>query len=337
MSLLFDPFDIRDVTLRNRIVVSPMCMYSSPADGSVTDWHRVHLPSRAVGGAGLVFTEATAVTSQGRVSTADLGIWDDGHVDGLADIVRMIHAAGAAAGIQLGHAGAKADVPEGAVAPTDAPLLGHPRPTALTADGIAEVVAAFAAAAVRARAAGFDVVELHGAHGYLLNQFLSPLTNTREDEFGGDERRRARVLLEVVDAVRAVWDGPLFTRLSADEYAAGANRIEDSVATARLLGKAGVDLVDASSGGITAQAPEVFPGYQTPLAARIRAEAGVATGAVGMIDTPELAEFVLRSGQADLVILGREMLRDPYWPRRAAAALGDTDRLAVPEQYRRAW
>lgn len=337
MSLLFDPYEIHGLTLRNRIVVSPMCMYSSPTDGSVTDWHRVHLGSRAVGGAGLVFTEATAVTSQGRISTADLGIWSDAQVAGLSELVEMVHNAGAAAGIQLGHAGAKADVPEGAVAPSAEPLLAHPAPTALTVDGIRQIVAAFVAAAQRARAAGFDVIELHGAHGYLLNQFLSPATNTRTDDYGGDDQRRARMLLEVVDGVRQVFDGPLFTRLSAEEYAPGANHIADAVAVARLLGKAGVDLIDASSGGISAQAPELFPGYQVPLAARIRAEAEIPTGAVGMIESPDLAEYLLRSGQADLVLFARAMLRDPYWPRRAARELGDTDRLAVPRQYRRAW
>lgn len=337
MSLLFDPFDIRGFRLRNRIVVSPMCQYSAADDGRVTDWHRVHLGSRAVGGAGLVFTEATAVTARGRISPTDLGIWEDGQVEGLASLAELIHASGAAAGIQLAHAGAKADVPGGGVAPTAAPLLDHAAPEELTAGGVRSVVAAFAAGARRARAAGFDVIEVHGAHGYLLNQFLSPLTNTRTDEFGGDDRRRARVLLDVVDAVRGSWGGPLFTRLSAEEYADGGNHVEESVATSRLLAKAGVDLVDASSGGIAAQGPTAFPGYQTPLAARIRAEAGIATGAVGMIDSPELAEYILRSGQADLVLLAREMLRDPYWPRRAAAALGDTGRLAVPQQYRRAW
>ena len=265
MSLLFDPFEIRGVKLRNRIVVSPMCQYSAAEDGRVRNWHRVHLGSRAVGGAALVFTEATAVTARGRISTADLGIWSDDQVDGLRSVVDLIHSAGAAAGIQLAHAGAKADVPGGGVAPTDAPLLDHAVPEALMPDGIGRVVAAFAAGARRARSAGFDVIEVHAAHGYLLNQFLSPLTNTRTDDWGGDADRRSRMLLDVVGAVRREWDGPLAVRLSADEYAAGSNRISESVATAKLLAKSDVDLVDASSGGISATGPTTFPGYQVPL------------------------------------------------------------------------
>lgn len=351
MSLLFSGYTVRDLVLRNRIVVAPMCMYSAGPDGRVTDWHRTHLGSRAVGGAGLVFTEAAAVTAAGRISVNDLGIWDDDQVQGLADLVRSIHDGGAKAGIQLAHAGAKAVTEEPAVAPTGDALLDYAAPEALDEAGVRSVVTAFAAAADRARRAGFDVIELHAAHGYLLHQFLSPVTNTRVDEWGGDPARRRRLVLDVVDAVRAVWTGPLFVRVSADDLGGdrtgdtvrlsptrdGGDTVEQSAELAALLAKSGVDLVDVSSGGLSSQPPEVFAGYQTTMAGRIRAEAGVPTGAVGLITTPELAEFALRSGQADLVFLARAFLRDPYWPLHAAAVLGaDLDAL-VPRQYLRAF
>jgi NADPH2 dehydrogenase len=351
VSLLLSPFTVRDTTLRNRVVVSPMCMYSARADGRVTDFHRVHLGSRAAGGAGLVFTEAAAVRPEGRISVHDLGLWTDDQIAGLASVTAIVHEAGARAGIQLAHAGAKAVTDEPAVAPTTAPLLDHAAATALDGPGIAAVITAFAAAADRAKAAGFDVIELHAAHGYLLHQFLSPLTNTRDDEWGGDPTRRRRLLLEVVEAVRERWAGPLFVRVSADDlggdrtdgtvrtrpHATGGDTVEQYTEVAELLGKAGVDLVDVSSGGLAPSAPEVFAGYQTTMAGRLRAESGVATGAVGLITTPETAEFVLRSGHADLVFLARELLRDPYWPIHAAVALGDDARALAPRQYARAF
>jgi 2,4-dienoyl-CoA reductase-like NADH-dependent reductase (Old Yellow Enzyme family) len=349
---LFDPVALRGLALRNRVAVSPMCQYSSD-DGFANDWHLVHLGARAVGGAGLVLLEATAVVPEGRISPRDLGIWDDAHVDGLARIVRFIDAQGAAAGIQLAHAGRKAStrVPwEGrAAVPPDqggwqvvAPSAvafsdDYPMPRAMDAADVRGVVDAFAAAARRARRAGFRVVELHAAHGYLLHEFLSPLSNRRTDAYGGPFENRVRLTLEVADAVRAEWpdDLPLFARVSATDWAPGGWDEEQTVELARLLAGRGVDLVDCSTGGLVpgARIP-VGPGYQVRFAERVRREAGVATGAVGLITTPEQADAVVRAGQADLVLLARQLLRDPHWPLRAAKALGVPVRW--PVQYERA-
>jgi 2,4-dienoyl-CoA reductase-like NADH-dependent reductase (Old Yellow Enzyme family) len=354
MAHLFDPLPIRGLVLANRVFVSPMCEYSS-ADGFASDWHLVHLGSRAVGGAGLVLTEATAVTPEGRISPQDLGIWSDAHVEPLARIVRFIHQQGGAAGAQLAHAGRKASthrpwaaaqgaVPPGeggwtrVVAPSAVPFDAHyPMPQALDEAGIHEVVAAFAAAARRAAAAGFRVVEIHAAHGYLIHEFLSPLANRREDAYGGSFANRTRLLREVVAAVRAVWPerAPLFVRISATDWAAGGWDVEQSAELARGLGEAGVDLVDCSSGGLVPHARiPAGPGYQTPFAERIRREAGILTAAVGMITQAAQAEQIVATGQADAVLLARELLRDPYWPLRAARELGQT--IAWPAQYLRA-
>jgi 2,4-dienoyl-CoA reductase-like NADH-dependent reductase (Old Yellow Enzyme family) len=350
---LFDSLPLRSITLPNRIAVSPMCQYSS-RDGFATDWHLVHLGSRATGGAGLVFTEATAVTAEGRISPQDLGIWQDAQVEALGRITRFIHEHGAHAGVQLAHAGRKAStwrpwegqgaVPASAggwsrvVAPSALPFApGYPEPQALDEAGIASVVEAFAAAARRAGAAGFHVVELHAAHGYLLHEFLSPLSNRRRDRYGGSFENRTRLVREVVAAVRAAWPEalPLFVRISATDWAEGGWDLEQSVELAPELKRLGVDLVDCSSGGTVpgVQVP-AGPGFQTPFAQRIRQAAGIATGAVGMISEPVQADHIIRTGQADLVILGREMLRDPYWPLRAARALGRA--ASWPVQYLRA-
>lgn len=351
-SILFTPLKLRDLTLRNRVVVSPMCQYSSD-DGFANDWHVVHLGSRAVGGAGLVLTEATAVAPEGRISPQDLGLWKDEHVDTLARINRFLHQNGAASGVQLAHAGRKGSTPrpwepgsmvapEGGgwtpVGPTAEPFdHGYPRPAALDAAGIAGVVKAFADATVRAQAAGFQVIELHAAHGYLMHEFLSPLSNRRTDEYGGTFENRVRFPLEVTRAVRARWPAsqPLFMRISATDWVDGGWTVEDSVALARLVAKEGVDLIDCSSGGA---APEVSipvgPGYQTHLSDIVRRETGVLTGAVGMIRSATQAEHVLRTGQADVVIIARELLRDPYWPLRAARELHAD--VAWPHQYERA-
>jgi 2,4-dienoyl-CoA reductase-like NADH-dependent reductase (Old Yellow Enzyme family) len=353
MSHLFEPLIFHGVTLRNRIVVSPMCQYSS-VDGYANDWHFMHLGSRAVGGAGLVFTEATAVLPEGRISPQDLGIWCDGHIEPLARVVRFIVEQGGVAGIQLAHAGRKAStyrpwdghgaVPESqggwknVVAPSAIPFASHyPMPVALTEDGIRGVVTAFAQAARRACAAGFRAVEIHAAHGYLLNQFLSPLSNQRQDRYGGSFDNRTRLLREVVMAVRQVLppDDALLVRISATEWVTGGWDVEHSVELARQLAPLGVDLIDCSSGGNVAQAKiPVGPGYQTAFAERIRREAGVPTGAVGLITSPAQADHILRSGQADLVLLARELLRDPYWPMRAARELGQP--ITWPVQYLRA-
>jgi 2,4-dienoyl-CoA reductase-like NADH-dependent reductase (Old Yellow Enzyme family) len=352
MSHLFEPLALRSLTLPHRILVSPMCQYSS-TDGFSTDWHLVHLGSRAVGGAALVFTEASAVTAEGRISPQDLGIYDDRHVEGLERIVRFVQAQGAAAGMQLAHAGRKASTArpwEGGhavapadggwepVAPTGTPFSAtYPVPRELTVAEIGEVVAAFRTAALRARAAGFDVAEIHAAHGYLIHEFLSPLINTRTDEYGGSYDNRVRFCLEVVDAVRSVWPEslPVFVRISATDWKEGGWDVEQSVELARRFRDRGVDLVDCSSGGAVADARiTVGPGYQVPFAERIKKEAGIVTGAVGLITDAAQADGIIRSGQADCVLLAREMLRDPYFPLHAAQALKAT--VPWPVQYARA-
>lgn len=353
--MLFDPLKIRDVTLRNRIAVSPMCQYSSE-DGLASDWHLVHLGSRAAGGAALVVTEAASVEERGRISPQDLGLWDDTQIDGLQRITSFIHAQGAVAGVQLAHAGRKAstsrpweggepiEVNQGGWEPVLAPspvafAAGYPTPEAMSADHIRAVTKAFSQAARRALEAGFQVVEIHAAHGYLLHQFLSPLSNSRTDEYGGAFENRIRMLREVVAAVRKVWLErlPLLVRISATDWVEGASwDLEQSVKLSRILKAEGVDLIDCSSGGTVPDAKvPVGPGYQTPFAERIRRETGILTAAVGMITEAEQAETILRTGQADLVILGREFLRDPYWPLHAAAKL--RAKLPPPVQYGRAF
>ncbi len=353
MASLFDPLVLRGLTLANRVAVSPMCQYSS-REGFASDWHLVHLGSRAVGGAGLVFTEAAAVLPEARISPQDLGIWSDEHVPMLARITRFIRRQGAAAGVQIAHAGRKAStrrpwdgpgaVPPGeggwsnVVAPSALPFAeGYARPSELDQDGVARVIKAFAGAAGRAREAGFQVVEIHAAHGYLLHEFLSPLSNHRQDKYGGSLENRTRLLREVAAAVRAVWPErlPLFVRISATDWAEGGWTIEESIELARQLHSLGVDLIDCSSGGTLphAQVP-VGPGYQTPFADRIRREAGIATGAVGMITDAAQADHILRTGQADLILMAREFLREPYWPLQAARELGQ--QASWPVQYLRA-
>jgi 2,4-dienoyl-CoA reductase-like NADH-dependent reductase (Old Yellow Enzyme family) len=353
MPHLFDPITVRGLMLPNRIIVSPMCEYSS-SEGFANDWHLVHLGSRAVGGAALTMTEATAVTAEGRISPADLGIWSDRHIDGLARIVRFVHSQGSAAGIQLAHAGRKGStsvpwdgplqaVPPSAggwqvVGPTAEPFSdGYPTPIPLSAGDIVTIADAFAAAAARALAAGFDVVEVHAAHGYLIHEFLSPLSNTRTDRYGGSFEHRVRLCIEIVDAVRRVWpdERPLFVRLSATDWTDGGWDLDQSVTLAGLLRDHGADLIDCSSGGNVAAAKiPLAPGYQVPFAERIRREAHVATGAVGLITSPQQAEDIITGGRADCVLLARELLRDPYWPLRAARELGH--RVPWPKQYLRA-
>ena len=352
MPSLFDPIATRGLTLPHRIVVSPMCQYSS-IDGFASDWHLVHLGSRAIGGAALVITEAAAVTAEGRISPGDLGIYDDAHVEILQRIVRFIHAQGSAAGMQLAHAGRKGSTqrpwdghngiaPEDGgwipVAPTATPFSdAFPVPRALETREVRDIVAAFRDAALRARNAGFDVIELHGAHGYLIHEFLSPLTNTRTDEYGGSFENRIRFCLEVVDAVREVWPerSPLWLRVSATDWVAGGWDVDDSVELARRVRDRGIDLIDCSSGGLASnQRISVGPGYQVPFADRIRREARIATGAVGLITSAQQADDIIRQEQADVVLLAREMLRDPYFPLHAARELGV--KLPWPVQYFRA-
>jgi 2,4-dienoyl-CoA reductase-like NADH-dependent reductase (Old Yellow Enzyme family) len=352
MPRLFDPLDLRSLTLRNRLAVSPMCQYSA-AEGVPGDWHLVHLGSRAVGGAGLVFTEASAVEPRGRISPADTGLWNDRQAEAWARIARFVTAQGAAPCIQLAHAGRKASTarpwdggaPLGSerggwetVAPSAIAFApGYPTPRALGLGEIGALVRAFRDAAVRAREVGFQAVEIHSAHGYLLHEFLSPLTNHRSDEFGGSFENRVRLILQVANAIRAEWPErlPLFVRLSTTDWAPGGWEVEQSIELARRLREVGVDVVDCSSGGAVADAKvPAAPGYQVPAAERIRREAGVATMAVGLITEPEQADRIVREGQADLVALGREELRDPHFPLRAARVLGLE--VAWPPQYLRA-
>ncbi len=350
---LFHPLTIRDLTFANRMFVSPMCQYSSH-DGYANDWHFVHLGSRAVGGAGLVLTEATAVLPEGRISPQDLGIWTDEHIEMLGRIVNFIHEQGSIAGMQLAHAGRKAStrrpwetpgtVPESeggwkkVVAPSALAFTDtYPMPQALTTDGIQEVVSAFAAAARRACQAGFRVIESHAAHGYLSHEFLSPLSNRREDDYGGSFENRTRLCCEVVAAVRSAWpkELPLFLRISATDWIDGAWDIQQSVKLAGQLKQLGVDLIDCSSGGNVPHAKiPVGPGYQVAFAERIRREAEIMTGAVGLITSPVQAEHIIRTEQADAVIMAREFLRNPYWPLRAARELEQP--IAWPVQYLRA-
>jgi 2,4-dienoyl-CoA reductase-like NADH-dependent reductase (Old Yellow Enzyme family) len=350
---LFAPFALRGVALRNRIVLSPMCQYSSE-DGFATDWHLVHLGARAVGGAGLVITEAAAVLPEGRISPWDLGLWKDAHVSGLTRIAAFLTEHGAVPGIQLAHAGRKASVarpweggkplpPERGgwrpvVGPSPVPFAEQwPVPEPLDATGIARVVDAFAAATARALAAGFRVVEVHAAHGYLLHEFLSPLANRRDDAYGGSFENRIRLLCEVVEVVRRRWPAelPLLVRVSATDWIDGGWTANDTVRLAKRLASLGVDLVDCSTGGVAPGATiPVGPGYQVPFAERVRREAGIATGAVGLVTDPRQADAIVREGQADVVLLGRELLRDPYWPLHAARTLGQPG--PWPPQYLRA-
>ena len=351
MAKLFEPLKLRGVTLANRIIVSPMCMYSS-FDGFATDWHFVHLASRAVGGAGAVFTEAAAVAPEGRISPQDLGIWSDAHITKLSRIARFIEGQGSVPAMQLAHAGRKASTSppwEGGaaidssaggwtpVAPSAVRFSDtYPQPRELSVEEIGGVRDAFVAAAERARHAGFRLIEIHAAHGYLFHEFLSPLSNQRADQYGGSFENRTRALLETATAVRDRWPAelPMFVRISSTDWTEGAWDIEQSVELARALKRTEIDLIDCSSGGnvATAKIP-VGAGYQTPFAERIRREAGILTGAVGMITSATQAEHILATGQADVVLLARELLRDPYWPLHAARELGVA--IPYPVQYAR--
>jgi len=350
---LFTPFRLRGIELKNRIAVSPMCEYSAK-DGHPTNWHLVHLGSRAVGGAALVFTEATAISAIGRISPADTGIYLNSHVQAWGPIVEFLHEQGAMSGIQLAHAGRKAStaapwlggapvaIKDGGwtpVAPSPIPFsTGYAVPNELSIAEIDEVVADFEAASRRAVTAGFQIAEIHSAHGYLLHEFLSPLCNHRTDDYGGSFENRIRLLLRVAQAVRDSWpqERPLFVRISATDWAENGWDLEQSIELARRLKEVGVDLVDVSSGGAVpgVQIP-LGPGYQVGFAAAIRNEAQIATGAVGMITEPAQAETIIATNQADIVLIAREMLRDPYWPRHAAQTLGA--KIKAPVQYERAW
>ena len=350
---LFTPLKIREIELKNRVVVSPMCEYSAK-DGHPQPWHMVHLGSRAVGGAALVMTEASAVEARGRISAADAGIYDDAHVDSWRPITEFVKSQGAVVGMQLAHAGRKAStaVPWSGGKPVSiaaggwepvAPSAvaydnGYTTPHALSVSEIAEVVSAFRRAAQRALDAGFQAVEIHAAHGYLLHEFLSPLSNKRDDQYGGSFENRVRLALEVAKAVREVWSAslPLFCRVSASDWADGGWDIGETVELSKRLKLFGVDLIDTSSGGLVPfQKIAVGAGYQVPFAEAIRKQADILTSAVGMITDAAQADTILTTGQADLIFLAREFLRDPYWPRRAAQELHT--KIEPPVQYQRAW
>jgi 2,4-dienoyl-CoA reductase-like NADH-dependent reductase (Old Yellow Enzyme family) len=350
---LFSPFRIREIELKNRIVVSPMCEYSAK-DGHPQAWHLVHLGSRAIGGAGLVFTEASAVEERGRISSADTGIYADAHVESWRPIVEFIRSHGAVPGMQIAHAGRKAStappwtggkpvaVQDGGWEPVGPSALafdaGYTVPRGLSVSEIGEIIGAFRKSAERVLAAGFEILEIHAAHGYLLHQFLSPLSNTRTDEYGGKFENRVHIVEQVVRTVREVWPQrlPLFVRVSATDWKEGGWDLAQTIELARHLKPLGVDLMDVSSGGaVPGVKIPLGPGYQTGFAEAIRKEAGIATGAVGMISEAVQAETILATEQADLVFLARELLRDPYWPRRAAKALDV--KIKAPLQYERAW
>lgn len=352
MSKLFEPLQIKSIELKNRIVVSPICEYSS-ADGFSNDWHLVHLGSRAVGGAGLIMTEATAVSPEGRITPDDLGLWKDEHIEGLKRIVSFIESQNCIAGVQLAHAGRKAShtspwkgsemltIEQGGwqtVAADTTPYRPGDMPSiALDKAGIEKVKSDFKAAAVRALQAGFKVIEIHAAHGYLLHEFYSPLSNDRNDEYGGSFENRIRLLVEVADVVKEVWPPtlPLFVRISASDWTEGGWTIEESVELAKVLKEKNVDLIDCSSGGNVPKAKiSVGPGYQVHFAEAIKKEAGILTGAVGIITKPEQAEEIIASGKADVIIIAREFLRNPYFPLHAAKTLGVD--VQWPVQYERA-
>ena len=359
MIQLFEPIKLRGVTARNRMWLAPMCQYSvSNEDGAPTDWHLVHLGSRATGGFGLVMAEASAVVPEGRITPQDAGIWSDSHIEPWRRITDFVRAEDALAGIQLAHAGRKAStfspfadregsipVSEGGwetVGPSAEAFTGYAVPRELSVDEIKDVVRAFADAAIRADKAGFDVVEIHSAHGYLLHEFLSPLSNKRDDEYGGSFENRTRIVVEVVDAVRAVWpeEKPLFIRFSASDWVDGGWSVQETAELSSKVGDHGVDLVDVSSGGVVAEAKvEVGPGYQVPFAHEVREKAGVTTAAVGLIIEPDQAEAILNDGSADVVMFARAGLREPSWPLRAAHELGvAASEAPYPPQYiRGAW
>ncbi|WP_077326828.1 NADPH dehydrogenase NamA [Virgibacillus siamensis] len=337
MTKLFSPIDLDGITLKNRIAMSSMCMYScSEQDGKITPFHQTHYISRAVGQVGLVMTEATAVQPEGRISHEDLGIWNDDHVEGLKQLTDQIHHYGSAAGIQLAHAGRKAELDSSIFAPSPLPFSeNYKTPVEMNQKDIKESISAFKAAAERAKAANFDLIEIHAAHGYLINQFLSPLTNHRTDEYGGTAENRYRFLSEIITAVKGVWNGPLIVRISADEYDEHGNSQEEILYFAERMKRDGAALIDCSSGGVVPISVKSYPGYQIKRCETIRKIANIKTGAVGLITSGLQAEEIVQNDRADLVFIGRALLRNPYWVKQAADELGY--QLEAPKQYKRGW
>jgi len=337
MSKLFTPLTIQNVTLKNRIVMSPMCMYSSDKkDGKLTPFHLTHYISRAAGQVGLIMVEATAVQPEGRISNEDLGIWNDEHINGFKKLNKEIKKYGSKTAIQLAHAGRKATVEPPIYAPSPVPFReSSTTPTEMNQSDIKQTIQAFKEGARRANESDFDIIEIHGAHGYLINEFLSPLTNQRQDDYGGSRENRYRFLKEVIEAVKTEWNGPLFVRISTDEYQKQGNTLEDFFYYAEQMKQQGVDLIDCSSGGVVPASIKTYPGYQVKRSELIRSEVKIATGAVGLITTGIQAEEILQNERADLIFLGRALLRNPYWPKAAADKLGVT--LESIPQYKRGW
>lgn len=338
MSKLFSSFKLKDMEVKNRIVMAPMCMYSAGNDGKANDWHHVHYVTRAIGGTGLILQEATAVEPRGRITSNDLGLWDDSQIDGLKKIVDEVKKNGALMGVQLGHAGRKCEAEEEQIiAPSPIAFSNEYRlPEEMNKEDIKTVIQSFKDAASRCLKVGYDVIEIHGAHGYLINEFLSPLTNKRTDEYGGSLENRARFLKEVVHAVRQVWpkEKPLILRVTAEDYAEGGNHPEDLALLINLVKDQGVDLINVSSGGLVSIAPKVFQGYQVKFAEIIKEKTGLPVIAGGLIVEPHMAEEILKNNRADMIFLGRVLLRNPYWPLEAAHEL--KDEISWPVQYERA-
>ena len=334
---LFTPWTVKDVTIKNRIVMAPMCMYSShEKDGKLQPFHMAHYISRAIGQVGLIIVEATAVNPQGRISDQDLGIWSDDHIEGFAKLTEQVKAQGSKIGIQLAHAGRKAELEGDIYAPSAIPFDEQSKtPAEMTTEQIKETIQEFKQAAARAKEAGFDIIELHAAHGYLMHEFLSPLSNHRTDEYGGSHENRYRFLGETIEAVKEVWDGPLFVRISASDYTDKGLDIADHISFAKWMKEQGVDLIDCSSGALVQADINVFPGYQVSFAEKIREQAEIATGAVGLITTGTMAEEILQNNRADLIFVARELLRDPHFARSAAKQLNTE--IPSPVQYDRAW
>ncbi|WP_411345395.1 NADPH dehydrogenase NamA [Paenibacillus sp. WLX1005] len=329
---LFSPFTIKGITFKNRVVMAPMGTNSSfSLDGKVSDWQFVHYTSRAVGQVGLIIMESISVSPEGHAYNSELGIWSDDHIDGLKRVVKSVHDNGSKIGIQLGHTGGKSYFRDTAIAPSSISYGEDRQPKEMTREDIVQIIQRYQDAAIRVQKAGFDVIEIHAAHGYLLNQFLSPLTNHRTDEYGGTADNRYRILGDVIEAINQVWDKPLFVRVSASEYHPEGNTIDTHVAYAKNMKKQGVDLIDCSSGGVVTVPIDIYPGYQVPFAEQIRREVKIATGAVGRITTGIQAEEILKNERADLIFIGRELLRNPYWARNAALDLNTI--IDAPEQY----
>ncbi|KAA8731483.1 NADPH dehydrogenase NamA [Acinetobacter qingfengensis] len=333
-ALLFQPITIRNVEFKNRIAMSPMCMHSATSDGHTTDFHLVHYGARALGGTGLIMLETASVLPNGPIGPGDIGIWDDSHIKSLSRVVDVVHRFGAKIGAQLGHAGRQLGIDLPSIAPSAIPFTADSRvPHEMSIAEIKEVVEAFRLATQRALKAGFDIIEIHCAHGYLLNEFLSPLANKRTDMYGGNHENRYRIVREVIDAVRSEWQGPLFLRISSTDYVEGGNTPEDFLIYGKWMKEQSIDLIDCSSGGIAMISVNTYPNYQVPASELLRKNLDILTGAVGLIETGRQAEEILQNGRADMIFVGREMLKDPFWARTAADDLKTA--IPVPAQYTR--